>query len=47
MKKRYTEEQIIGFLREADAGLARSRSYAGSTASASQAITPGRRSSAA
>lgn len=22
MKKRYTEEQIIGFLREADAGLA-------------------------
>lgn len=46
MKKRYTEEQIIGFLGEADAGLP-SRSYVGATDSRRRASTCGGPSSAA
>jgi hypothetical protein len=46
MKKRHAEEQIIGFSREAAPGC-RSRSYAGSMASANRATTHGRPSSAA
>jgi len=46
MKWRHTEEQIIGFLLEADAGLPK-RNCAGSMASASRATTPERPRSAA
>ncbi len=45
MKKRYTEEQIIGFLREAETE--RSRNCAVSTAFPKPAITCGAASSAA
>ncbi len=46
MKKRYTEGQIIVFLREANAGLP-IKEHAASTASVSPATTPGRPSSVA
>jgi putative transposase len=41
LKKRYTEEQIIGFMREADAGLP-VKELCRKQAAASQATTPGR-----
>jgi len=46
MKKRYPEEQIIGFLQEADAGLT-VKTCAGGTGSQRPVITSGAASSAA
>ena len=46
MKRRYTEEQIIGFLRDADAGLA-VKEFCRKHGFSEGGFTPGRPSSAA